>query len=164
MGALLVFLSFLLKSRLLSEERTNKAPQADLCRCALDVSWLRCLCLKLRGVCWVRVAEAGVINLNLHTPKLKRVSQRGTSGQRNTRLFFGGLDLLQTQPPFRGNSKNRNQILSEAHNPVLLCLLPFAFRLPSAATPVPGFGRSHTPRIMREMETEEKPGKCRFFL
>lgn len=46
-----------------------------------------------------------------------------------------GLDRLQIQPPFRGSFKNRNQILSEAHNPVLLCLPPFAFRLPTAPTP-----------------------------
>lgn len=61
-------------------------------------------------------------------------------------IVFLGLDL-QIQPPFRENFKNRNQILSEAHNPVLLCLLPFAFRLPTASDPG-GLGHSYTPRAL----------------
>lgn len=46
-----------------------------------------------------------------------------------------GLGLPQIQAPFREKFKNSNQILSEAHNPVWLCLLPFAFRLPNRFRP-----------------------------
>lgn len=113
-------------------------------------------------VCWDGVAEAGVINLNFHAQKLKHVSQRGTSGQRITQLFFWGLDLRQTQPPFRENFKNRNQILSEEHNPVLLCLLPFAFWLPSAPDPRAGVWPYCTPRMMTETKRKSQGKKIAF--